>query len=98
VLADKCAGTALIAAAGGCHASVVKLLLDAKADVNLTDTVRNFVMFVSSVLTSTRFLFHVNLRCCNMLQFDVAAEYFPHRFRMAQQRLCGLLIEVTHQW
>jgi hypothetical protein len=84
------------------YESVVKLLLDAKADVNLTDIVRSFVsvlsVSVSSVLTSTHLLFHVNLRCCNMLQFDVAAEYFPHRFRMAQQHLCGLLIEVTHQW
>jgi ankyrin repeat protein len=35
--------TALISAAGGGHASVVTLLLDAKADVNHADNVRHSV-------------------------------------------------------
>jgi ankyrin repeat protein len=37
--------TALLMAAGGGHASVVKLLLDAKADVNHFDKVRQIYLF-----------------------------------------------------
>jgi ankyrin repeat protein len=36
--------TALISAAGGGHASVVTLLLDAKADLNQSDNVRSYLL------------------------------------------------------